>query len=79
MTGSAGSYRSHSNISTVNEVNVHQHVCNKSSDYEEHLKEVINELSSAEMIIKILQKELHSTRTIDNTCAKKPNRHRRTR
>jgi len=53
-----------------NEVNVHQYVCNKCSDYEEQLKEVINELSSTEMIIKILQKELHSTRTIDNTCAR---------
>ena len=45
-------------------------VCNKCSEYEEQLKEVINELSSAETIIKILQKELHSTRTIDNTCAR---------
>jgi hypothetical protein len=40
------------------------------SKREEKLKEVIDELRSAETIIKILQMGLHSTRTIENTCAR---------
>jgi hypothetical protein len=73
MADSFGSHNSHSNISRENEeneVNLHRVVCYKCSDYEEQLKEAINELSSTETIIKILQKELRSTRTIDSTCAR---------
>jgi hypothetical protein len=70
MVESVVSYRSHSNISAENEVNLNHFVCYKCSNYEEKLKEVIDELNSAETIIKILQKELHSTRTIENTCAR---------
>jgi hypothetical protein len=55
MADSVASYDSHSNIYTENEANLHQFICYKCSDYEEQLKEVINELSSAETIIKILQ------------------------
>jgi len=70
MADSVSSYDSHSNISTDNEVTLHRYVCYKCSDYEEQLKEVINELSSAETIIKILQKHLRSITTIDNTCVR---------
>jgi hypothetical protein len=51
MAESVGSYNSHSRISTENGVYLHQIVCNNCSEYEEHLKEVINEFSSAETII----------------------------
>jgi len=61
---------SHSNNIMENKVNLYRFVCYKCSDYEDQLKEIINELSSAETIIKILQKELRSTRTIDNTCTR---------
>ena len=70
MADSVSSYDSHSNNLTENEVNLHRFVCYKCSDYEEQLKEIVNELSSAETIIKILQKELRSTRTIDKTCTR---------
>jgi len=70
LVDSVGSYRNHSNISIENEVNLNHFVCYKCSNYEEKLKEVIDELSSAKMIIKILQIELHSTRTIENTCTR---------
>jgi hypothetical protein len=70
MADSVGSYISHSNISAENEVNLNHSVCYKCSNYEEKLKEVIDELNSAETIIKILQMELHSTRTVENTFAR---------
>jgi hypothetical protein len=70
MVDRVGSSNTYSNISTESEVNLHRFVCNKCSDYEEQLKEVINELSSAETIIKILRKELLSTKTIDTRCTR---------
>ena len=45
-------------------------VCHKCGEYEEQLKQVINELSSAKTIIRILQKELCSTRNIGNMCVR---------
>jgi len=69
MGNSVGSYPSHSNISTENKVNLNHFVCYTCSNHEEKLKEVIDELRSAETIIKILQMGLHTTRTIENTCA----------
>ena len=70
MADSVSSYNRHSNISTNDEVTLHRYVCYKCSDYEEQLKEVITELSCAETIIKILQKELRSITTIHNKCAR---------
>ena len=70
MADSVSSYDSASNISTDNKVTLHRYVCYKCSDYEEQLKEVISELSSAEMIIKILQKDLRTITTIDHKCAR---------
>jgi hypothetical protein len=58
------------NISAENEVNLNHFDCYKCRNYEEKLKEIIDELSSAETVIRILQTELHSTRTIENTCAR---------
>jgi len=70
MADNVGSCDRHSNNLMENEVNLRRFVCYKCSDYENLLKEIINELSSAETIIKILKKELRSTRIIDNTCTR---------
>jgi hypothetical protein len=70
MADSVGSCRNHANISTGKEVNSNLFVRCKCRNYEERLKEVVDELSSAKTIIKILQTQLHSTRTIVNTCAR---------
>ena len=43
-------------------------VCERCCDLEIQLKEVLNELSSAQMIIDILQKELLLFKTITTTC-----------
>jgi len=43
-------------------------VCERCCDREIQLKEVLNELSSAQMIIDILQKELLLFKTITTTC-----------
>jgi hypothetical protein len=48
------------------EVSLHRSTCNKCNEYEEQLKEATNELSTAETIIKILQKKLLSKRPTDS-------------
>jgi hypothetical protein len=68
MADSEGSCEKYSNISTVNTVNVNTTVCLECINYEEKLKQVNNELKSAEMIIQILQTELQSPRTMDTSC-----------
>jgi hypothetical protein len=58
---------SHSNFLTNKEVSLHKFTCKKCNEYERQLKEATNELSTAEMVIKILQEELLLTRPIDKT------------
>jgi hypothetical protein len=65
MADSDDSCESYSNTSTINKVNENTPVCLKCSVYEDKLKEVNDELKSAEMIIHILQTELQSTRLMD--------------
>jgi len=48
-----------SHILTKNNGNINDYVCNKCSVYEFQLKEALDELGSARMIIDILQKVLH--------------------
>jgi len=68
MADSDDSCESYSNTSTINKVNANTSVCLKCSNYEDKLKEVNDELKSAEMIIQILQTELQSTRAMDTAC-----------
>jgi len=48
-----------SHILSKNNGKISEYVCNKCSVYETQLKEALEELESARMIIDILQKELH--------------------
>jgi len=48
-----------SHILPKNKGKISEYVCNKCSVYETQLKEALEELESARMIIDILQKELH--------------------
>ena len=51
--------------------NISEHVCKKCSVYKTQLKETLDELESARMIIGILQKELLISKT-KNTCGNDP-------
>jgi hypothetical protein len=56
-----------SHILPKNRGNIKEYVCTKCSVYETQLKEVLDELGSANMIIDILQKELLTTTATKNT------------
>ena len=57
-----------SHILPKNKGKISEYVCNKCSVYETQLKEALEELESARMIIDILQKELLTSMTTKNAC-----------
>jgi hypothetical protein len=54
-------------------VKISEYICKNCSAYESQLKEVLEELESARAIIDILQREVPTTTTTENTCDEQTN------
>jgi hypothetical protein len=67
MADSVVSYCVSSRLLPKNRGNTNEYVCNKCSVYESQIKEALDELGSARMILDILQKELLTSTATRNT------------
>jgi len=52
---------------------INESICKNCNAYESHLKKVLEELETARAIIDILQREVHTTTTTENTCDEQTN------